>query len=93
MSELNGLPVLGQQKFKAPVGPPIALIKSLDDDCLFEPGSTQLINGQVMALTGRQNLVTAEDLVDMLVDALVPQLKALIRQELAYQKTLDGKSG
>lgn len=85
----HGLPVLGQQKAKSPVGPPFALIRTLDENALFEPESTQLINGQVMGITGRSNLVTAEDLVDLIVDALIPRLKTLIRDELAFQKTKD----
>lgn len=89
MNEQNGVPVLGQQKLVSPVGLPLALIRDLDDDCMFEPEGSRLVNGQVVGITGRKNLVSAVDLVDLIVDALVPQLKVLIRQELAYQKTLD----
>jgi hypothetical protein len=82
------VPVLGQQKMRAGVGPPLALIRTLDENGLFEPESTQLVGGQVMGVAGRGNLVTAEDLVDMLVDALAPQLKRLIRDEFERQRKL-----
>ncbi len=90
MSEFNGsVPALGRQKARAGIGPPIALIRTLDDNATFEPEATTLTGGQVTAVAGRSNIVTAEDLVDLIIDALLPRLKGLIRSELSYQKMLD----
>lgn len=83
MAEFNGgLPVLGQQKVRAGVGQPIALIRDLDEAGTFEPESTQLVNGVVMGVTGRSNMVTAQDLVDMLADELMPRIKTMFENYL-----------
>ncbi len=80
---LNGLPDLGKQKVKAlpPVFGP--MIRHLDDDGTFEPESTQLNNGQVQAVAGRSNMVSAEDLCEMLIDELMPRLRDMFKEELA----------
>lgn len=88
----RNVPLLGQQKQKIRATPNViaSFVRTLDDAGTFEPESTQLIpGGGIQATAGRSNLVSAEDLVDMVVDALIPQIKVLIRQEFAYQKTLD----
>lgn len=85
MAEFNGnYPILGQneQKIRATIGVPIALIRDLDENGTFEPENAQQ-NSQGVAITvGRSNIVTAQDLVDMILDALIPSIKILIREEL-----------
>lgn len=91
MSEFNGkFPVLGEQA-KMRAAPPTfaSLVRHMEEDGTFTPESTQLANGQIQAVAGRSNICSAEDLTDMIVDALIHRLKVLIREELAYQKTLD----
>lgn len=85
----NNLPVLGQQKMKAMPSSLVSLVRHMDEDGTFEPESSQLNNGQIQAVAGRSNIMSGEDLIDAIVDALIPRLKSLIREELAYQKTLD----
>lgn len=93
MSELNGkVPLLGQDKTKirATASALVSLVRSMDENGTFEPESAALVNGQVQATAGRANLCSAEDLVDMVVDALVPQftniVRDVIKQELAALK-------
>lgn len=87
MSELNGkVPMLGEQKIRATPQMLVSLIRHLEDDGTFEPESTQLNNGQVQAVAGRSNITSAEDLVEMLADELMPRLRDMLKQELAALK-------
>lgn len=83
----GNLPILGsqQQKIRATIGPPISLIRDLDESGTFEPEHALQTTEGVQITVGRSNVVTAVDLVDMIIDALVPQLKVLIRQELTKE--------
>lgn len=93
MSEFNkNVPLLGQQQGKVRTAPQVivSLVRAMDENGTFEPESTQLLpNGGIQATAGRSNLMSGEDLVAEVVDALIPRIKELIRQEFAYQKTLD----
>lgn len=85
MNDLNfnpNLPILGQQKTRAQVGPPLALIRALDENATFEPESVVNMGGQPVAIAGRQNIVTAEDLVDMLVEDLTPVIRRIVKEVL-----------
>lgn len=82
MNDFGGnIPLLGPKpdQVKTGVGPPIALIRDLDENALFEPEATVQTPQGLMAISGRSNIVTAVDLVDMIVDALRP----CIREEVA----------
>lgn len=76
----NGVPILGQAKPKAGVNSVGVLIRDLDENGQYEP--EQVIsdgNGGLMALAGRRNLVTAEDLVEM--------MREMVREEIAAALT------
>lgn len=61
---------------KAGVGVIGALIHHLDEDGEYEPEAIVLNpNGQPMAIAGRQNYVTATDLVEM--------MRLMVREEIA----------
>lgn len=82
MSDINlgsNVPILGQQKPRAQVGAPLALIRALDEQATFEPEAVVNVGGQPVAIAGRANIVTAEELVDMIRD----ELREVIREELA----------
>ena len=80
---VNGkVPMLGEQQIRATPQMLVSLIRHLDDDGTFEPESTQLNNGQVQAVAGRSNIVSAEDLCDMIVDAVMAQLRVEIKKLL-----------
>lgn len=73
----NGnIPMLGpKQELKAGVQGPFCLIRTMDENGHFTPESTVLINGQPQAIAGRTNIVSAEDLVDMITDSVMAQLR------------------
>lgn len=80
MTNANGVPILGQTKPKAGVGLVGVLIRDLDENGLYDP--EQVIdagNGQLGAIPGRRNIVTAEDLVEM--------MREMVREEIAAALT------
>ena len=89
VSEFAGnLPILGkeQSKVRATTSGLVALVRTLDENGTFEPESSFLANGQVQAVAGRSNLASAEDLCDMICDALMPRIRDVVKQELAHLK-------
>lgn len=93
MTEFNqNVPMLGQKQQVRAIPPMfVSLVRTLDEHGTFEPESTQLgPTGQIQAVAGRSNLMSGEDLVEAVVDALMPQITArlrdIIKQELAALK-------
>ena len=83
----KAVPILGQggKKPMAGVNTIGALIHHLNDDGEYEPENVALLpdgSGRVVAIPGRQNYVTAEDLVDMVADALRPVIREEIKAAL-----------
>lgn len=64
----------GQQQ-KVPIQIVGVLIRDLDKDGLYTPEQVQMTPNGPMVVTGRQNIVTAEDLVEM--------FREMVREELA----------
>lgn len=92
MSEMNGnVPLLGPKngKTKAQVPRANPLIRRLDENGLVEPEEVKIINGQAVAFLGRSNLVDAEDLIGMIIDAQEAQIGRIVRDEL--KKALQNK--
>lgn len=85
VSEFAGnLPILGagQSKIRSTPQAIVSFVRSLDENGTFEPESTFLNGGQVQAIAGRGNICSAEDLVDMVVDALLPQLDRMMTRTM-----------
>lgn len=84
MAELNhNVPLLGQtQPTKGQIGMPVALIRELDENGLFNPEQVIQTPQGPVAVVGRANCVTAQDLVDMIADALIPSIKEIIEDYL-----------
>lgn len=71
---LNGTPL----STKGQVGPPVAFIRDLDENGFFDPERVIKTPQGDVAIVGRHNIVTAEELVDMVVERLKPILQDLI---------------
>ena len=76
-NQQNGhVPLIGQQKIRGGVEFVTVMIRQLDEDGTYEPQAVIAgPNGQAVAVAGRENLVTAEDLVAM--------IREMVREELA----------
>ena len=76
----NGnIPIIGQGKPRAGVQTVGVLIRYLDEHGTYEPeGVVATPNGGTIAVAGRENLVTAEDLVEM--------MRVMVREEIANSK-------
>lgn len=83
VSEFAGnLPILGAEQAKMRATPQflVSFVRSLDENGTFEPESTFLNNGVVQAIAGRSNICSAEDLVDMITDAVMAQVRVELRK-------------
>jgi hypothetical protein len=87
--ESSRVPLLGEQKIKATPNAIVSLVRHMDADGTFDPESSSVVNGNVQAIAGRGNLMSGEDLVEMLVDELKPVLRQIVREELARQRDAD----
>lgn len=89
MAEFDrNVPILGQEKQKIRTQPAfiVSFVRSLDENGQFEPESTFLNNGTVQAIAGRSNICSAEDLTDMIVDAVWLRFKDELRALIAELK-------
>lgn len=91
MNELhNGnVPILGEQKPRAMPQMIVSLVRSMDSNGTFEPESTVSNGNQVQAIAGRGNIMSGEDLVEMIIDGLKPALREIVRDERARQRLND----
>ena len=75
MNGHNAIPVLGQKKPRAGVQTIGVLARDLDAAGTFEPESVQqLPNGQVLAVSGRSQYLTAND--------LLAEIRQIVREEI-----------
>ena len=76
MNGHNGaIPVLGQQKPRAGVQTIGVLARDLDAAGTFEPESVQMLpNGQALAVSGRSQYLTAND--------LLAEIRLIVREEI-----------
>jgi hypothetical protein len=86
----QNVPIIGQKKPKAGVGTIGALIRDLDENGEYDPESLVLMpdgSGRMMAIAGRNNIVTAADLVDMIEE----MVRKVVREEMRLASTIDKK--
>lgn len=86
----QNVPIIGQKKPKAGIGVVGALIHHLDDNGEYDPESVTLLpdgSGRMVATAGRANIVTAEDLVDMIEE----MVRRVVREEMRLASTVDKK--
>lgn len=86
----QNVPIIGQKKPKATVGTIGALIRDLDENSEYDPESLVLLpdgSGRMVAVAGRENIVTAQDLVDM-IEGMV---RRVVREEMKLASTVDKK--
>ena len=79
----KAVPILGQGGKKPMAGVQTigALIHHLNDDGEYEPENVALLpdgSGRMVAIPGRQNYVTAEDLVEMIEE----MVRRVVREEV-----------
>lgn len=90
MAEFDrNLPLLGIEKSRIRTQPAfiVSFVRSLDENGQFEPESTYLNDkGEAQAIAGRSNICSAEDLTDMIVDAVWLRLKDELRALIAELK-------
>lgn len=77
---LGNIPMIGPRpEIRASVQGILAMPRKMDENCSWEPESVAMTpEGRPVALAGRDNVVDATDLVEMIVDALRPVIRAEI---------------
>ncbi len=83
MQELNGnVPILGWPSMRVVPQSLVSLVRSLDANGTFEPESVMNVGGVPQGVAGRSNIMSGEDLVDDIVEALKPAIREIVRDEL-----------
>lgn len=84
MNQNGNVPMLGQQKPKAGIQTIGVLARQLDENGMYEPEAVVMgPGGQPVAIPGRGNFLSAEDLIREIVEEVVDALRPVIREELA----------
>lgn len=91
MNDLHGnnVPILGEQKPRAMPQMIVSLVRSMDGNGTFAPESTRVNGNEVQAIAGRGNIMSGEDLAELIIEGLKPALREIMRDELARQRLND----